>query len=404
VEDPFEMQRRDKVVTRAIYRSWEMKVELPGLGQAFSVQPLAAGNPSASTARGGAFSVRPGVYLLSAEGPLAPESLPARLGTLGFREFHAPPPDPLPTRVVHHPAEQHALGQPLHFAARVVSDAAPDSVLLWLRPRGRGWYSRFPMTPSGAYDWQASVPAQGLREGPYDYLISVSQGDSTLTFPEGVHRAPSSWDFSAQRPWSTLLAGERVALPLLRPGEDAGRLAFSRIGDGYREGIFRLAAAPDGEAALHLELPVNVGGINPEDYTASLVVLERVAARAPALAHASGVRVRLRGVGARQRLFLTLMEKDGSSWSAPLEVGPEWEERTLPLSAFTAARGVKLPQGFPGTWNYWVAAPPGRGGAGDALRLGEVERLQLSLRREPGVQIAAGSYGVEVESVALVFE
>jgi hypothetical protein len=51
-----------------------------------------------------------------------------------------------------------------------------------------------------------------------------------------------------------------------------------------------------------------------------------------------------------------------------------------------------------------VDPPAGRGGAGDTIRLADVERLQLSLRREAGLQVRAGTYGVEVESVALVFE
>ena len=67
------------------------------------------------------------------------------------------------------------------------------------------------------------------------------------------------------------------------------------------------------------------------------------------------------------------------------------------------ARGVKLPQGYPGTWNYWVEPAAGRGGAGDFMRLADIERLQLSLRREPGMDLRPGSYGVEVESVDLVF-
>ena len=70
---------------------------------------------------------------------------------------------------------------------------------------------------------------------------------------------------------------------------------------------------------------------------------------------------------------------------------------------FRVARGVKLPQGYPGTWNYWVGPAAGRGGPGDAIRLPRVERLQLSLRREPGTDPRPDEYGVEVEFVELVF-
>ena len=78
-----------------------------------------------------------------------------------------------------------------------------------------------------------------------------------------------------------------------------------------------------------------------------------------------------------------------------------WRELSLPVGDFALARGVLLPQGFPGEWNYWVDAPEGRGRAGDRLRPDHLERLQLSLRRSDGGSVAPDSYGVEVETVTL---
>jgi hypothetical protein len=84
-------------------------------------------------------------------------------------------------------------------------------------------------------------------------------------------------------------------------------------------------------------------------------------------------------------------------------VDSTWTEPAVPLSAFAIGRGVLLPQGFPGEWNYWVGPADGRGDRADRPRLGHLERLQLSLRREDGVAVAPGSYGVEVEWVTLEF-
>ena len=404
VDDPFRMQRLDKTVTRAISRAWPMRIALPDLGAAFHVQPVAAGNMAPSQAEGGAFTAMPGVYVLSAAGPVDRASLPARIGHLGFDEFHAPAPDSLDVRVVVQAPPQTLAGRPAAFAARVVSGARPDSVVLWIRRTGVGWFRPFGMRAVGAYDYRATIPADSLEEGPHEYVVSVRQGGTTTTYPEGVPRGPWDWDFATDAFWRTAVVGPRTPLRLLWPGEDASRLAFTRIGDGGRTGIFRIVPSPvSGDPALHLELPVDVGGISPDDYTASLVVLDRVAGRAETLAGATGVRVRLRGVGPRQTLHVTLMEADGTSWSAPVQTDSAWSERTIPIGDFRIARGVKLPQGFPGTWNYWVGPAAGRGGPGDALRLPEIERLQLSLRREPGMDVQPGTYGVEVESVTLVF-
>jgi hypothetical protein len=78
-----------------------------------------------------------------------------------------------------------------------------------------------------------------------------------------------------------------------------------------------------------------------------------------------------------------------------------WTEQSVPLSSFVVGRGVLLPEGFPGEWNYWVGPAAGRGGNADRLRLDHVERLQLSLRREDGLTVPSGKYGVEVESIVL---
>jgi hypothetical protein len=145
-------------------------------------------------------------------------------------------------------------------------------------------------------------------------------------------------------------------------------------------------------------------GWSPPDYTASLVVQSRVAARGETIAKATVLTVRARGVGPRQVLHVTLVERDGTAWSAAVPLDSAWTERAIPLAELRPARSVLLPEGFPGEWNYWLAPPAGRGGAGDAIRLQDVERLQLSLRREAGVAAPSGvPYGVEVESVALTF-
>ena len=43
----------------------------------------------------------------------------------------------------------------------------------------------------------------------------------------------------------------------------------------------------------------------------------------------------------------------------------------------------------------------GRGAAGDSVRWAEIERVQLSLRKETGVTVQAGAYGVEIEEIVV---
>jgi hypothetical protein len=194
--------------------------------------------------------------------------------------------------------------------------------------------------------------------------------------------------------------GQGTPVILFDPGTDANLLAFTRIGDAGRRGLFSVGISPvTGRPVFHLRLPPGDGGAALQDYTASLVVRDRITARGQSMAAATSVALRLRGLGARQTLYLTLMEDDGTSWTAPVTVDSTWSETMVSLGDFKVGRGVLLPQGFPGQWNYWVGAAVGRGGSGDRPRMEHLERLQLSLRPEGGPTPA--HYGVEVEWVQL---
>ena len=402
VRDPFEPPSPGKIVTRAISRSWPMTVALPDLGATFTAQPVAAGNPKSEQATGGRFTVTPGVYVLSATGPVDPATLPKSVGAVGFIEFHPPPPDTLPLSVQSLSPPELVAGREGELQARVVDGTAPDSVLLFARPNAGGWFQRFWMRPAGGYQYAAAIPAGALREGPNEFVITVFRGGSALTFPGAVPLKPWDWDWYGRETWKLDVVGPRTPLTLFSPRLDAARLAFTRIGDAGRRGLFRLGVSEaTGQPIFHLELPVDTSGWSPADYTASLVIKDRITARGEAVSGADALRLRLRGLGPRQILHLTLMEDDGTSWSAALPLDSTWSDRTVPLSSFVIGRGVLLPQGFPGEWSYWVGPASGRGGNGDRPRLDRIERIHLSLRPEEGVRVTAGSYGVEVESITL---
>jgi hypothetical protein len=381
-----------------------MTVTLPDLGATFTAEPVTAGNPSVTQAAGGTFAVTPGVYVLSATGPVTLATMPKNIGEIDFAEYHAPPADTVAPAVESLVGSAILAGRDAELPARIVDATPPDSATLYLRPAAGGFYRGYSLKPASGYRYAASVPAAALREGPAEYVITLFRGDSALTFPGGIHGKPYDWDFPAGAPWKVDVVDARTPVTLFDPGPDASRLAFSRIGDAGRRGLFRVGLSPvSGRPVFHLELPVSPTGGALPDYTASLVIKDRIAARRETIAGADAVSLRLRGLGAHQVLHLTLMESDGTSWTTTIAVDSAWTDRTVPLSAFGVGRGVLLPEGFPGEWNYWVGPAAGRGGAADHPRLDQIERLQFSLRRDEGVAVTPGGYGVEVESIVLHF-
>ena len=189
VRDPFEPPSPDKIVTRAISRAWPMTIDLPDLGAAFTVQPVTAGNPRVEVARGGRFMVTPGVYILSAGGPVAVASLPAYVGQIGLAEYHAPPSDSLPPSVQSLAAPEYVAGQDAELAVRVVDQVPPDSVKLFIRLAAGDWYHGYTMKPARGYEYVASIPAGDLHRGPHEFVVTL--------FRETVHDHVPRWVASA---------------------------------------------------------------------------------------------------------------------------------------------------------------------------------------------------------------
>ena len=379
------------------------------LGASFTVQPVTGSQDGGrgqgvrtdtNRATDGRFTVTPGVYVLSQSGAVDLTKMPAKVGQIGFTEYHPPPPDTVPLTVISWAAPQYLAGRDADMRARIVDRTPPDSVVLFYRrAAGAGAPSiqEFLKCRVTGYECVATIPAASMRDGPYQFVVTVFRGDTVTTFPAGSRGKPTDWNYNDSASWKFDVVNPGTALRLFDPGSDAARLTFTRIGDAGRRGLFRLAwSQVTGQPVFHLELPVDASGSSPADYTASLVIRDRVRARQETIAAAKELRLRLRGLSAKQTLHVTLMEDDGTSWTASVVSDSAWSEQTVPLSAFTAGRGVLLPEGFPGEWNYWVDPATGRGGAGDRPRLDHLERLQLSLRRAEGK-------GVEVESVTLGF-
>jgi hypothetical protein len=284
----------------------------------------------------------------------------------------------------------------------VVDDLPADSVLLFIRRTAGDWYHRYPLQAARGYRYETTVPGDSLRPGPYEYVVVRYQHDAATTFPGAQPQQPWDWNYTGAATWKLNVVPENSPVSLFDPGTDANRLAFTRIGDAGRRGLFSVDFSPvTGHPVFRLRLPAGDGGSALADYTASLVIRDRIRSRGATIAGEGALRLRLRGLGARQVLHVTLMEDDGTSWTKAVPVDSSWSEPVLVLSDFTIGRGVLLPQGFPGQWNYWVGPAAGRGGSGDRVRVELIERVQLALRPEAGVTPVPRDYGVEVEWVRL---
>jgi hypothetical protein len=208
----------------------------------------------------------------------------------------------------------------------------------------------------------------------------------------------------AEQLWKANIVNPTAPLQLFTAEQDANRLAYTRIGDAGRRGIFQsLPASGADPAALRLFFPLS-SDRGLDDYTGSLSIKDKIADRKPGISSAKALDVKARGVSDEQEIYLTLVEADGTSWTKKLTLKSGWEDIVVPLDQLKIALGVKLPLGFPERWNYWITPAKGRGGPDDHVRLDQVERLQFSFRPSAASRKAETDPSVDIASVTMVFE
>jgi len=392
VMDPFSQKlNHESACSRLVWREWPMTIRLPDLGESFWLKGLNAGNATSAQARAGNFQVKPGVYLLTREPEVNLSRLPQQVGHVGLTEFVCPAAPRLPAQILAVARETYPADGPIVIGADVVDSAVPESVTLFVRPAGGGDFQDFPLEAKGGYRHEVRLPAGSFKPSAVEYYLTARMPDGEVRFPMGSNETATAEIIAAATP-----------LVLFDAQRDIDRLVFTRIGDGIRQGIFeRREATPSEPATLRLFFPLSYDW-TLDDYTASVSVKQPIIERRSHLHAMTALRVRAKGESDGQIIHLTLVEADGTSWGVRLTLSAQWQEITVPVEDFELARGVMLPLGFPGRWNYWLTPAGGRGHPQDRLKLESVEHLQISFRPSGEKPDIASDPWVDVASVALV--
>lgn len=403
VDDPFKMPSPGKVVSRIINRNWPMAVSLPDLGNTFNVIPINETNSYVSKTSNSQFNIQPGVFILTSDKNFTKESLPKQIGFIGVDEFVSPANEQLAIRVLSSPPPEVTSGKPVLISANVYSESDPASVTLYVKQPGTN-FMPVQMKRENGYTYKAELPSNRFSEGWMEYCVVVKDKGKTFNFPSGINKSPGDWDFYGSETWKFKVVKPIVPIRLLNPVEDVNRLAFTRIGDNIRFGIFKmLPASNSGDAAFRLELPLSYDK-NLEDYTLSIPVKEKLVGRRDDLQTAKAIQVNVKGISEKQEAYITLVEKDGTSWSKKLELANDWNTSQISLNDLELSKGVMLPLGYPGNWRYWFVPANGRGSSSDKIRIQDIEWLQISIRPSTVANLKAESNSwVEISSASLIF-
>jgi hypothetical protein len=112
--------------------------------------------------------------------------------------------------------------------------------------------------------------------------------------------------------------------------------------------------------------------------------------------------VEVHGERKGQEVDLSLVEADGTGWKTKLVLRAGWQQVRIPLKDLRPSRSALLPVGYPGDNNYWAELPSNRGFEGDALRVDQIEQIQLSQKRERYIEPRGQKESFGLASLRLV--
>lgn len=361
IDEPYSRGNLRRPVTRVYWRTHQLRLSLPDLGDVFRAEAIDSGNTFRPQIASGGLSVRPGVYLLTRQGVTLDSSVRTRpFKGRPLADYHAPPPSAGATVLRHEPPTAVIEGSSFTVDVDVVQPDEADSARVFVRYAGwQGFRRADVLVRNGPYRFSGTVPLDTGRTGPLEYVITTYKGDRAATYPGAVAGAPSDWDFVVSAAWHTRVLPRTAPIPLFDADRDRSRVVHPgyvpgaqvrsewKVGSHAEATAWWLGVDRFGPTATHVTFRSML-----REGTRDLIARERLAIGSDA-----ALRVRLRAPqGDDVPIEIGVVLADGSAWGTTTRAGAEWRDVTLPLRDFRQVPLALIPRPYPTFLPYALTA------------------------------------------------
>jgi len=394
VDNPFGRNSYKKTVSVVKWNEWEMTIDLPTLGDDFSMKPFNSENNFTPKVVGKSFTIKPGVYLITRKGTSSYLSPGDIWGNIKLGEFAAPKENVTKTYLIHHPIMETTSGTEIPVIVTVVSNKKIESVQLMtfagFRPR------TIDLQKTSAYTYTGIISGDLVNAGYLRYNLQVKAGDQYISYPAGKEGHPFDWDFVDRSSYEVRVVDKTNPIYIYNTKDDNEDL--------NRMWMRGLSITP-GDEPNTAEYNVNVEDLNKvnygegekmQDYSFRYYFGDKIRGRKSELP--SMKKIILHGKALNEKpciIQLALMMKDGTAFGGTIKVGKEKGDYELSISDLKPVKTVTLPRPFPSFLSYYLEHKP------TTFDISQVESLQFSIG--PGIpdDEKEKPNGVSIESVRL---
>ncbi|AKQ45795.1 membrane or secreted protein [Rufibacter radiotolerans] len=387
IRDPFAKASPGKEVTRIQWQIQDMQINLPELGNSFTITAVNEGNQHQATAKGGSFQIQPGAYLLSKKVKSTWTGDRTFLN-LQVKEFVAPQPFDKSVFVDHQPITEVSSGKAFTLKAQIVG-VSPGAKVTVQANNLAGVFKTIGMEKAGAYDFTAQLPVDLLTPGLVTYRIMVQEAGRQITFPGGHEGDPWAWDNYRTDSYQVFVAAAQGQLELFNATHDRALNVFPNLWRSDERQL--ITGQKTGQLILQLtakELP------KEGTFGFQHAIADKLKGRQPELASFDKLVVRIRTSQPKAvPVTVALVNKNASAFTAQLQVANTFQNIEVPLSSLRPGAFMLLPRPYPGFHPFWFKSEkPG------TFSLQDLDKLQIYLTEGTSV---SGPITLEIESVWL---
>ena len=345
IKDPFAKPNLKKEVVAIINNSWDMRINLPDLGNHFHISGLNDGNRLKSSIQNGVIlQIVPGAYLLQRDKvvPKKEWGKESRFENITLGEYIAPQPHIKSYEVVHTSNKTTESGKPYKIEAIIAGPEQPDSVIIYT-DRISFWQSNNPyykMERIDGYTYRAELPPSVINEGLLRYNILVCRGDARYTFPAGVIGSPLDWDYTDYKYWETSVVSPESAIRLFSPKNNQETISSYAIPERYWLQQERRISEPPAENTLRFLTPESKENVT---YFLRKYIADNIAGREERLKKSSSICLNIQN--APSIMHIGFITKKGYTYKATFT--PKEGINKIALDELKQCATVLLPHGYP---------------------------------------------------------
>ena len=396
VKNPFGSNSLDRTVAVINWNTWSMKIDLPDLGESFSIHPIDEGNAWKSEVNKGEFMIRPGVYLLAMNEVKNKVEKDQSWKNIQLNDFFAPKTTVKERYVIHEPIDMLSEGAGYTIEATIVDVEEPESVHLIVYA---GWRpERYEMTRKSGYQYEVEIPGSKVEKGVLRYYIVVTGKGVTSTHPEGITGSPGDWDFDGSNVYEVNVVSSDAPIYLFNALTDHDAVSSTRA----RNSLVPLSEP--GKAELKIEVNTlnsrNVGGSDEKevlDFAMRYSFKEKIRGREERLKTAK--ELVLSGYALTENtssVQIALISSNGQTYGGMIDLDMEKGDYRIPISDLKKVSQVLLPRPYPTFLPYYFDNQ-----SNTVFDISKIETIQLSIGPGLSNEQLAGKHGVAIESLRL---